>query len=85
LPLMVTQLFLARTALLDSTLMFFVLLAFYFLLRDQRVRDIDRIVWLRPWLIAAGTSLGAATAIKWSGLYFLAAFGLYVVDQRGNS
>jgi dolichyl-phosphate-mannose-protein mannosyltransferase len=70
---------LARTALLDSTLMFFVLLAFYFLLRDQRVRDIDRVVWLRPWLIAAGVSLGAATAIKWSGLYFLAAFGLYVV------
>lgn len=38
-----------------------------------------RILWRRPWLIAAGVSLGAATAVKWSGLYALAAFGLYVV------
>jgi dolichyl-phosphate-mannose-protein mannosyltransferase len=70
---------LARTALLDSTLMFFVLLAFYFLLRDQQTRNIDQIIWFRPWLIAAGLALGAATAVKWSGLYFVAAFGLYVV------
>lgn len=70
---------LARTALLDSTLMFFVLLAFYFLLKDQNLRNIDKLVWFRPWLLAAGLSLGAATAVKWSGLYFLAAFGLYVV------
>jgi dolichyl-phosphate-mannose--protein O-mannosyl transferase len=59
--------------------MFFVLLAFYFLLRDQQVRDIDNLVWFRPWLIAAGLALGAATAVKWSGLYFIAAFGIYVV------
>jgi len=70
---------LARTALLDSTLMFFVLLAFYFLLRDQQIRNLDQIIWFRPWLIAAGLALGAATAVKWSGLYFVAAFGLYVV------
>lgn len=70
---------LARTALLDSTLMFFVLLAFYFLLRDQQLRNIDQLIWFRPWLIATGLALGAATAVKWSGLYFLAAFGLYVV------
>lgn len=70
---------LARTALLDSTLMFFVLLAFYFLLRDQQFRDIEKLVWFRPWLVGAGLALGAATAVKWSGLYFLAVFGLYVV------
>ena len=70
---------LARTALLDSSLMFFCLMAFYFLLRDQTNRDLDRVVWFRPWLIAAGLALGAAASIKWSGLYFLAAFGLYVV------
>lgn len=70
---------LARTGLLDNSLMFFVLLAFYFLLRDQQVRDIDNLVWFRPWLIAAGLALGAATAVKWSGLYFIAAFGIYVV------
>lgn len=38
-----------------------------------------RVFWRRPWLIAAGVALGAATAVKWSGLYALAAFGLYVV------
>jgi dolichyl-phosphate-mannose--protein O-mannosyl transferase len=70
---------LSRTALLDNSLMFFALLAFYFLLRDQQLRDIDRVIAFRPWLIAAGISLGAATAVKWSGLYFIAAFGLYVV------
>lgn len=31
---------------------------------------------LRPWRLAAGVFLGAACATKWSGLYFLAAFGL---------
>ncbi|CAB4622602.1 MAG: phospholipid carrier-dependent glycosyltransferase [Actinobacteria bacterium] len=69
----------ARTALLDSTLMFFVLLAFYFLLRDQQIRNIDQTILFRPWLLGAGLALGAATAVKWSGLYFLATFGLYVV------
>jgi len=66
-----------RTGLLDGILMFFVLLAFWFLLID-RERDFGAL-WQRPWLIAAGLSLGAATAVKWSGLYFLAAVGIYVV------
>jgi dolichyl-phosphate-mannose--protein O-mannosyl transferase len=37
--------------------------------------------WLlwRPWLVAAGVALGGATAVKWSGLWFLAALGLLVV------
>ncbi|MDQ1206363.1 dolichyl-phosphate-mannose--protein mannosyltransferase [Microbacterium sp. SORGH_AS_0862] len=37
------------------------------------------LLWNRPWLIAAGAAVGAATAVKWSGLYVLAALGLYVV------
>lgn len=39
-------------------------------------------LWWRPWLIAAGVAFGAAAAVKWSGLYFLAAFAIYtlVVD-----
>jgi dolichyl-phosphate-mannose--protein O-mannosyl transferase len=39
-------------------------------------------LWWRPWLIAAGVAFGAASAVKWSGLYFLAAFAVYtlVVD-----
>ncbi|MDJ1113307.1 dolichyl-phosphate-mannose--protein mannosyltransferase [Microbacterium dauci] len=35
--------------------------------------------WHRPWLIASGAALGAASAVKWSGVWVLAAFGLYVV------
>jgi dolichyl-phosphate-mannose--protein O-mannosyl transferase len=37
------------------------------------------VFWNRPWLLAAGAALGAATAVKWSGLYVLAAFGIWVV------
>lgn len=74
-----TAIVMARTGLLDSILMFFVLLAFYFLLRDLGNRDLSKLVWQRPWLLATGLALGAATSVKWSGLYFLAAFGLYVV------
>jgi dolichyl-phosphate-mannose-protein mannosyltransferase len=39
-------------------------------------------IWWRPWLLTAGILFGAATAVKWSGLYFLAAFAAYslVVD-----
>ncbi len=34
---------------------------------------------LRPWLITAGFLLGAACAIKWSGIYAIAVLGLFVV------
>jgi dolichyl-phosphate-mannose--protein O-mannosyl transferase len=33
---------------------------------------------MRWWLLGAGASLGLATATKWSGAYFLAAFGILV-------
>ncbi|MGW9168240.1 dolichyl-phosphate-mannose--protein mannosyltransferase [Agromyces sp. NPDC055658] len=36
-------------------------------------------LWARPWVVAAGAAFGAATAVKWSGLWFLAAFGVYLV------
>ncbi|WP_082571644.1 dolichyl-phosphate-mannose--protein mannosyltransferase [Agromyces sp. Root1464] len=36
-------------------------------------------IWARPWVVAAGVAFGAASAVKWSGLWFLAAFGLYLV------
>lgn len=84
---------LSRIALLDGPLTFFVLLGVLFVLLDRRRTipllergDPDRpeplwgpILWRRPWLIAAGVALGAASAVKWSGLYALAGFGLYVV------
>ena len=68
---------LGRTALLDSILMFFVLLAFWFLLLDREKHY--GLTFKRPWLFAAGLALGAATAVKWNGVYFVAFFGLYVV------
>lgn len=44
----------------------------------QRTR-IGPVVWWRPWVLAAGLAFGAACAVKWSGVWFLAAFGLYLV------
>lgn len=37
------------------------------------------VLWNRPWVIAAGAAAGAATAVKWSGLWVLAAIGIYLV------
>ncbi|MFC6354896.1 dolichyl-phosphate-mannose--protein mannosyltransferase [Luethyella okanaganae] len=36
-------------------------------------------LWWRPWLLAAGLAFGLTASVKWSGLYFLAAFGVYLV------
>jgi dolichyl-phosphate-mannose--protein O-mannosyl transferase len=36
-------------------------------------------LWNRPYLLLAGLAFGLACGVKWSGLYFLAAFALYVV------
>jgi dolichyl-phosphate-mannose--protein O-mannosyl transferase len=79
---------LSRVSLLDGFLAFFVTLAFWFLVRDrERTASRDaagggpsgRVRWDRPWLLAAGAALGAASAVKWSGLYVLAGVGLYLV------
>ncbi|NBR54719.1 MAG: phospholipid carrier-dependent glycosyltransferase [Micrococcales bacterium] len=72
---------LGRTALLDQILGFFAILAFYFLLRD-----LDDPSKKRPWLFLMGVTLGLATAVKWSGLYFLAIFALYraLVEVKRN-
>ena len=37
------------------------------------------VLWNRPWILAAGAALGAATAVKWSGLFVVAAVGVYLV------
>ena len=80
---------LSRTALLDASLTFFLLLGFWLFLIDQqrsRVRisrtieqSKNSILIFRPWLILTGVALGAASSIKWSGLYLLAGIGLYVL------
>ena len=68
---------LGRTGLLDGILAFFALLAFYFLLRD-RASNSSKLL-RRPWLAAMALTLGLATGVKWSGLYLLATFAIYVV------
>ncbi|MCU1635187.1 MAG: phospholipid carrier-dependent glycosyltransferase [Cryobacterium sp.] len=37
------------------------------------------VLWWRPWLLGAGLAFGLASSVKWSGAYFLLAFGVYVV------
>ena len=79
----------SRTALLDAPLTFFLLLGFLFFLIDNKQSRLrigyaiqegkKTLLWFRPWLVLTGVALGAASAIKWSGLYLLAAIGLYVV------
>jgi len=70
----------SRTALLDGVLSFLVLAAFGALVLD---RDRTRRLWprhsLRPWRWVAAASLGLACAVKWSGLWFVVAFGLLTV------
>ncbi|MBN9607665.1 MAG: phospholipid carrier-dependent glycosyltransferase [Actinomycetales bacterium] len=44
-----------------------------------RPTDWGPVLWARPWLVAAGLAFGAASAVKWSGLYVLAAFGVVAV------
>ncbi|RWR17874.1 phospholipid carrier-dependent glycosyltransferase [Microbacterium enclense] len=82
---------LSRVSLLDTFLTFFVVLALWFVALDRRAalarwaaRESREttwgpVFWNRPWLVAAGVAAGAATAVKWSGLYVIAAIGLYVV------
>ncbi|MEG1392418.1 MAG: phospholipid carrier-dependent glycosyltransferase, partial [Aurantimicrobium sp.] len=36
-------------------------------------------MWNRPYLLLAGLAFGLACSVKWSGMYFLAAFAVYVV------
>lgn len=86
---------LSRVAILDGILAFFILLAFVFLLKDRdfwrgRYRtaalngDVAPTGW-RPWLLLAGVSLGLAGGVKWSALYYLAFFGVYLVLQDWKS
>ncbi|NYI07872.1 dolichyl-phosphate-mannose--protein mannosyltransferase [Allostreptomyces psammosilenae] len=89
------HLVMSRTALLDGVLMFWVLAGFGCLLIDRdrsrgRLADLvgdvpdsarataARLGW-RPWRLAGGLCLGLATATKWSGLFYVAAFGIMIV------
>ncbi|WP_218061843.1 dolichyl-phosphate-mannose--protein mannosyltransferase [Planobispora rosea] len=81
---------LSRTALLDIFLMLFVLAGFACLVADRdhararlagwyvssRLTEDGPWLGMRPWRIAAGVLLGAACAVKWSGIFFLVAFAV---------
>lgn len=75
----------SRTAVLDGILAFFVLAGFWALVVDRdwaRSRaGLSAASWSlwRPWRLAAATLLGLAVAVKWSGVWYLAAFGLLTV------
>lgn len=85
----------SRVGLLDNIVMFFALAAFACVLEDRFFAERRLGAWLmrrrrgigdwgptllwRPWLIGAGVLFGLCSAVKWSGIYFLAAFALYVV------
>ena len=72
---------LTRVGLLDGILTFFVVLGALFMWRDHEwVTERTRVargglpvLWARPWLVAAAAAFGCAAAVKWSGLYPLAA------------
>jgi dolichyl-phosphate-mannose--protein O-mannosyl transferase len=75
-----------RTALLDGFLAPLILAAFWALLADRdahrrwlSLRTSGIVHWNRPWLLVCGVALGAACGVKWSGLWFLAFFGVYTV------
>ncbi|MER6946439.1 phospholipid carrier-dependent glycosyltransferase [Nonomuraea sp. NPDC000554] len=84
------HLVLSRTALLDIFLMFWVLAGFACLVvdRDQARRrladwrdssplsDLGPRLGARWWRLGAGACLGAACAVKWSGVFFLIAFAV---------
>ncbi|MFD1722683.1 dolichyl-phosphate-mannose--protein mannosyltransferase [Amnibacterium endophyticum] len=88
----------SRIGLLDNMVMLFALAAFACVLEDRFWTERRLGEWLmrrrrgigdwgpaflwRPWLIAAGVAFGLCCGVKWSGLYFIAAFGLYVVGTE---
>ena len=49
--------------------------------RHENGKSIDwgPALWWRPWLILAGLAFGLDSAVKWNGIYFLAAFAVYTV------
>lgn len=85
----------SRVALLDNMVMFFALAAFACLIEDRfwverrfgrwlSDRDGDAGGWgptmlWRPWLLGVGVLAGLCSGVKWSGIYFLAAFVLYSI------
>jgi dolichyl-phosphate-mannose--protein O-mannosyl transferase len=81
----VLHLVLSRVAMLDVFLGLFVLAAFVAITLDLQGGPrpaggrIGRLLWGRPWRLAAGLAVGAAVAVKWSGVYSALGVVLLVV------
>jgi dolichyl-phosphate-mannose--protein O-mannosyl transferase len=73
----------SRVAILDIFLAVFVLAATVTLFQDrtQRIKTTAH-TWFRPWLWATAVLLGAASAVKLSGLFYFAAFALYILGSH---
>ncbi|NQX11023.1 phospholipid carrier-dependent glycosyltransferase [Microbacteriaceae bacterium VKM Ac-2855] len=84
---------LSRVSLLDGILMFVTLAGVGAILLDRQWAEVrlaqkiaanalpswGPVLWWRPWLFTAGIIFGLGSGIKWTGIYFLAAYGVYVV------
>lgn len=69
------HLVLSRVGMLDIFLSTFAVGAIWAVARDQRRGGTGA---FRPWLLVAGGFLGLACSVKWSGLYLVAALGIFV-------
>ena len=69
----------SRIGLLDGFVALFALLGFWFVLLDRERTLRTGALWARPWLLAAGAALGAASAVKWNGVWFIVFFGIWTV------
>ncbi|QHC68420.1 phospholipid carrier-dependent glycosyltransferase [Rathayibacter sp. VKM Ac-2759] len=83
----------SRVSLLDGILMFVALCGVAAVLLDRRWAELrlaekvaagalpswGPVLWWRPWLLTAGVFFGLAAGVKWTGIYFLGAYGLYAV------
>lgn len=83
----------SRVSLLDGILMFVALCGVAAVLLDRRWAELQLarkvasgtlptwgpVLWWRPWLLTAGLLFGLAAGVKWTGIYFLAAYGVYAV------
>lgn len=84
----------SRVGMLDIFQVFFLIAAAYFFILDQdsvykrlyqaQQNGLDPSLWgprmgFRWWRFATGIMLGLALSVKWSGLYYMAAFGILTV------
>ena len=74
---------LSRTAILDGPLTLLCLAGVGATLLDRRSLSARRMLgsrlrWRRPWLVVAGVLFGLGCGTKWSAIWFLLAFALFV-------